>query len=348
MSNQVVDGKLLWEKGDFCPDHLQPRVLPVFSEDGNFLGICVNHRVTVVNTYQAKIVKTFNFPKHFTIKAISIAGLGKRIAIVKTQSTGDIPSTLISGECDGLEAVHIVSSYANLTLESHPLENPKDPDGHALVLHATDTMDDVAIAFAKNGEELLFTGSLQSLTSRDNHWGCWDVPTRILRSARIKTHNPWFLSGPLFTSTLDRLNVGLFKVTWPGCFWESTVFIRIHDGRTMESFTARSLACGISPKGSLLLLEDYALIQGQPKSVNPFPNGRDVGPDRRVLREWDGTGKAIKIGNLVGGRVPTVNEIKAFAKTENAVTLIVENERFLIFEICRNGTIIFLKSLTRL
>lgn len=333
-------GKLLWERVEYFPNHLQSHPSPAFSEDGNFLGIYANHRVTVMNVHEVRIVRTFNFPRHFVIKAISIGGpLGMRVTVVVTSSTGDIPSTLITEERSGLEASRIVSSYTSLYLETYSLENPSDPNGHVLVLRITDAMDEVAIAFTKNGGELVFTGSLRTLASRDNHWGCWDVPTRVLRSARIRTNNSWFLDGPLFTSTLERLKVGVFKVTWPGHFWESTVFVRILDGQLMDCFTGRNLACGISPTGSLLLLEDYALIQGRPQSMNPYPEGRNVGPDRRCLKEWDGNGLAVKIGNLVGNMLPTVSEIKAFTRTEDAVTLIVENERFLIYEVDINGIV---------
>lgn len=336
----TAKGTLLWEKVEFFPNHLQSHPSPAFSEDGNFLGIYANHCVTVVNAQEARIVRTFKFPSHFMIKAIAIGGpFGKRVAVVVTSSTGDIPSSPITEESSGLEAARIISSYSNLDLETYPLENPHDPNGHVLVLHTTDAMDEAAIAFTSNGGDLVFTGSLRTMASRDNHWGCWDVPTRILRSARIRTNNSWFLDGPLFTSTLERLNVGVFKVTWPGHFWGSTVFIHILNGQLMDCFTGRSLACGISPTGSLLLLEDYALVQGRPRSMNPYPEGRNVGPDRRCLKEWDGNGRSIKIGNLVGDMLPTVSEIKAFTRTEDAVTLIVENERFLIYEVDINGIV---------
>jgi hypothetical protein len=322
-----ANGDLLWEKVEEWPSHLH--VSPAFSEDGRFLGLYANQRVTVLDAQEARVANTCVFSNDETITAIAIARGGMGLAVVIARSTGDIVSSEEGDdEYDDAMALARVESYTRLTRESYPAG---DTTRFVHVLSTTHSMHQTAIAFS-NHRTLLFTGSLKSMRSRDNHWGCWDIPTRSLHTALIKPNEHCFLDGPLVTSVLAGLDVGSFRAIWPGAYFGSTLFVRLLDGRKMMTFTARSLACGVTPAGSLLMLEDDTLMQGL-EELQPEIN--DASSARRYIWKWDGNGNAKMVGKLVGNNLPPVRQIKAFARTREGLVLMVDNERFMLFKTLR-------------
>jgi len=161
----------------------------------------------------------------------------------------------------------------------------------------------VGIIYMANGHRLFAVGS----DIYNHRWGwCWDIRTRT-RLFRLNIELSGFSDTPLYTTTFGKDPCLIIRLTYTGSTTPSGLKVYSMHGAGLVEHYGDLMVHTICHSGILTL-------------------------NSETLKLWSHGKKGVKVATLEDEDFPNLLEVKGIVVTENQITLIMEDESFIVFE----------------
>ena len=325
----AISGELRYERLGFWESG--PNIMPVFSDDENFLAFCVNNSIDILDTESLKLVNKCKIDtERGHVMAVSIAANAKRIAIGIIDTTWNHPELPAEHSLEPLATqLRRIADHMKTTSEKFPKSNPDNPHRSIDVISTSRAVQDLGITYMGGARYLFITASL-GLSQDWSFLACWDT-----LHGRFTAYQFGISPGPTYTKVpLRSVNIGSSSAVVYS--WGDLVTVGDHV-KSYYSIKDTTMIHGVShlDGGSLALIE----FDGSIQRVNPQRLGwitlrasLPLSPGEAFLSRWAPRPPQPMCIDAVLYRddLPLdLNSIKGFATTTNGLTLLLEDETFI-------------------
>lgn len=287
-------GVLLWHKTIDTEGRTQI-FLACFSEDGNYMATYFKNQVEVFHTRQVEQIDSIALPRegNFDPSCITIAFRRNTINLA------------VSINRPGKEY--------NVSLEVQRI--PQASGTRAVRVVSTTFLDNVRLKYVANGTRLFVIGKDVSPMDSGNssqpgrcRGHCWDVQTGTFLSSFLIGSKPAFSDGPVYNTVVGGETCIAVGIRYEGGNHESGLYVFNPEGRSMPPYNGRRrLDAGID--GGIVSLKR-----------------------EKVITFWAGGTSIYSVGRIEDDEMPSFRELKAFIVSERQVTLICDDERFIMLQ----------------
>jgi tetratricopeptide (TPR) repeat protein len=266
-----------------------------FSEDGNYLAIYFRNQVEVFHTRQVEQIDSIALPRDGNFNPSSITIAFRRNTI----------NLAVSIDRPGKEY--------NVSLAVQRI--PQASGTRAVRIVSTTFLDTVQLKYVANGTRLFVIGKDVSPTdsgssSQPGHCRghCWDVQTGTFLSSFLIGPKPSFRDGPVYNTVVCGETCIAVRIRYEGGNHESGLYVFNPEGRSMPPYNGpRCLDAGID--GGIISLKR-----------------------EKAITFWAGGTQIYSVGRIEDDEMPSFRELKAFLVSERQVTLICDDERFIMLQ----------------
>ena len=298
----VLSKEVLWEKKSTRTDDkdVQIFISPTFTDDGQWMGHYYEGRVEVVDARSGQTMDLISLTKHRSkLDSTWNPDAFEPTAIALANNRKRIAAAATSPTQPDYAtslAVGIFDQGENRTCQVDVVWTTK--------------LDNVGLVYMMNGRLLFAAGKLDYWK---NQWGCcWDTKTRSqLFVIKIIEHGYYdsFRGTPIYTTIFSKEPCVIMRLAYP----------QSHRPSGLKVYSRRGV-CLVDTLGDQMAV--HTITHNGVLSLNSDSS----------LQFWGDGKNGLKVATLADENFPDFFEVKGMSVTEYQITLIMDDERFIVFK----------------